>query len=186
MKHLTAMSAAAAALALATAASAQSLGDIARKEEARRKTVAGSKKVYTNDHLRGADAATPPVAPPPAQAEASPSGAQAKGDEKPADPSSASEPKKDEAYWRGRINEARTGLERARAFQEALQSQINGLSTDFLARDDPAQRAVIGNNRQKALAELERVKKEVVEYQKQIADIEEEARKARVPPGWLR
>jgi len=171
------------ALAVASLASAQSLGDVARKEEARRKAVTGSGKVYTNDHVRGSHAATQPPAPVPAQAEPSPSGAQGKTEEKTAE---TSEPRKDEAYWRARISEARNGLERSKAFQEALQSQINGFSTDFAARDDPAQRQVIGSKRQKALSELDRVKKEIVDYEKQIRDIEEEARKAGVPPGWVR
>jgi hypothetical protein len=36
------------------------------------------------------------------------------------------------------------------------------------------------------MAELERLKKQVVDDRKAIADIEEEARRAGVPPGWLR
>ena len=172
------------AMAVAPLAFAQSLGDVARKEEARRKTVTGSGKVYTNDQLRPGDTATPPPAPaPPAANAPSPSGGQGKGTEKAPE---ASAEKKDEAYWRARMAEARSGLERAKAFQEALQSQINAFSTDFAARDDPKQREAIGGKRQKSLAELDRVKKEIVEYEKQIRDIEEEARRAGVPPGWLR
>jgi hypothetical protein len=71
-------------------------------------------------------------------------------------------------------------------FQEALQSRINALSTDFVNRDDPYQRAKVAEDRQKALAELERVKGDIEKANKAIADIEEEARKAGVPPGWLR
>lgn len=170
------------ALAVASAAAAQSLGDVARKEEARRKVAAGSGKTYTNESLRGGDA-VPPPAPVPAQTTPSPSAAQGKSSDKPAE---TPDPKKDEAHWRGRMTTARTGLERARAFQEALQSQINALSADFTARHDPAQRAIIGEKRQSALAEFERVKKEIADLEKEIRDIEEEARKAGVPPGWLR
>jgi hypothetical protein len=67
-----------------------------------------------------------------------------------------------------------------------LQSRINALTTDFSARSDPAQRAQIGNDRQKALTELDRVKKEIAANTKAIADIQEEARKAGVPAGWVR
>jgi hypothetical protein len=170
----------AAALALAAvSASAQSLGDVARKEEARRKAVAMSGKVYTNDSVGGPDAAARPATPAPAATAPAPP----KPEDKPADDPG---PKKDEAYWRARIGEARTGLERAQTFQEALQSRINGLSAEFAARDDPAQRSVVSANRQKAMAELERVKKEIADFTKQIGDIEDEARKAGVPPGWLR
>ena len=37
---------------VASVASAQSLGDVAKKEEQRRKTVKSSGKVYTNDQLK--------------------------------------------------------------------------------------------------------------------------------------
>jgi polyhydroxyalkanoate synthesis regulator phasin len=45
---------------------------------------------------------------------------------------------------------------------------------------------VIGSDRQKALAEMERVRQEIDTLKKEIADLEEEARQAGVPPGWLR
>ncbi len=69
---------------------------------------------------------------------------------------------------------------------EALQSRINGLLADFTARDDPAQRSVIAENRQKALDELARLQKEQAALEKAIEDIHEEARRLRIPPGWLR
>ena len=102
------------------------------------------------------------------------------------EPEKPGEPTKDEAWWKQRIVQAREGVRRNEAFLEALQSRINSLSADFVARDDPYQRAKIGEDRQKALAEMERVTAEIALGKKQIADIEEEARKASVPPGWLR
>ncbi len=71
-------------------------------------------------------------------------------------------------------------------FADSLQSRINALTTDFVNRDDPAQRAKIEDDRKAALAELERVKKEMDDTTKAIAAIEEEARRAGVPAGWLR
>ena len=53
-------------------------------------------------------------------------------------------------------------------------------------RDDPAKRAQIGTDRDKALAELDRLKKQIVDDKRAIADSEEEARRSGVPPGWLR
>ena len=93
---------------------------------------------------------------------------------------------KDEAYWRTRISAARSALERSRIFADALQSRLNALTTDIVNRSDPAQRAQLELERQRALAEMDRVKKEIAEQTKAITDIEEEARKAGVPPGWLR
>jgi hypothetical protein len=77
-------------------------------------------------------------------------------------------------------------LQRSQAFADALQSQLNGLTTDFVNRDDPAQRQQIANKRDGALAELERVKKEIAAQTKAISDIQDEARRAGVPAGWVR
>lgn len=160
---------------------AQSLGEIAKKEEARRKRVKAG-KVYTNESLKGTGATAPAPGPQPPVTAAQPPAPTTPSTEK----SDKDDPRKQQAYWRDRIAKARDGLERAKTFQEALQTRINALTADFTARDDPAQRAVVANNRQKALAELDRVTKEIAAFEKQIRDIEEEARKAGVPPGWLR
>jgi hypothetical protein len=69
---------------------------------------------------------------------------------------------------------------------EALQSRINALTTDFVNRDDPAQRNAIAAERQKALAELDRLKQEIVDHQKAISAIQDDARRAGVPAGWVR
>jgi len=166
------------AVQAAAVAEAQSLGDVARREEARRKTVTSTGKVYTNDNLRpeGSTAASPP-APAPAAAPGTPA---VQASDK------AQGPKKDDAYWRDRITSERDALGRAQLFAESLQSRINALTADFTARDDPYQRNQIGQDRQKALAELDRVRKEIDDHTKAIATIQEEARKAGVPAGWLR
>lgn len=187
--------------ALGVGAYGQSLGELAQKEEARRKAVTGPAKVYTNESLRSesrqtSPTATPPAGQPPAPPSASgavppsPSG-QGPGaarTEKPAADAAAAapDPKQDEAAWRKRIQNERELLQRAETFAEALQSRINALTADFSARDDPAQRAQVGVDRQKALAELDRVKQEIQQHTKAIAGIQEEARKAGVPPGWVR
>ena len=67
-----------------------------------------------------------------------------------------------------------------------MQSRINGLTADFAARSDPAQRAVIEADRKRALSELDALQKSIKDDQQALADFDEEARKASVPPGWLR
>lgn len=172
-------------LALPFAAAAQSLADVARAEEARRKAMAAQpSKVYTNKDLH-ADITAPPEstnASPGAPSTQVPSVDLPAGTTK----DEKEEPVKDQAYWSARINAARAALDRSKIFAEALQSRINALTTDFTNRDDPAQRAQIELERQRSLAELDRVKKEIDEQTKAITAIEEEARKAGVPPGWLR
>ena len=168
--------------------SAQTLGDIAKREESRRKQVKTPSKVYTNDDLRGDGGAPPPapVAEAPSPNAAQPGAPAAGAQPKDADKAATEDPKKTEAYWKDRLAKARGDLDRAKTFADALQSRINALTTDFAARSDPAQRGQIGNDRQKALAELDRVKKEIEANTKAIADIQEEARKSGVPAGWVR
>jgi hypothetical protein len=174
------------AVAMTAAVSAQSLGDLAKKEEARRQAIKKPSKVLTNDSLRSVptpSAAPPAAAPPPAAASPADGTAAAATTQKPAP---EEDRKVQEAAWRQRIQGARDSLQRSQMFAEALQSRINGLTADFTARDDPAQRAVIANDRQKALAELDRVKNDITAQTKAIEDIQREARRANVPPGWLR
>jgi hypothetical protein len=172
--------------------SAQSLADLARKEEERRKQTPTAGKVYTNKDL----GAVPPSSAPPPQGSASTASTpssepSASGDKSgAASGDSASKdkpaPAKDEKYWRQRMTDAREAADRDRTLADAVQSRINALTTDFVNRDDPSQRAVIARDRERALAELERLKKQIIADQKAITDLEEEARRAGVPPGWLR
>ena len=182
-------------LVCAAAASAQSLADLARQEEERRKTIKTSGKVYTNDSLRPEPASTDPVsaAAPPAPsaptAEPPTPSAGAPGVETPTptDPAAApGEAPRTEADWRKRVTDERDALSRAQIFADALQSRINVLSADFVNRDDPAQRDVVAAERQKALTELDRVKQEIEQHQKMMTTIQEEARRAGVPAGWVR
>jgi hypothetical protein len=176
---------------LPASAQAPPLADVARKEAERRKGIKETEKVITTKDLpesaRKPKSAPPAASPAPAGEQASRAG----GAQKPAADSTqkaapAGAGQKDEKYWKDRIETAREALRRNEAFAEALQSRINALATDFVNRDDPFQRAKIGEDRQKALAELARVKTDIEQGRKQVADIEEEARQAGVPPGWLR
>jgi len=160
-------------------AQTSSLVELAQKEQERRKALKGATggKVYSDKDLP--KPATPAVASslPPATPTPVP-------DEKP--PEAKPPEQKEETVWRTRMAQAREAQRRAEMFAEALQSRINGLTTDVVNRDDPYQRAKLADDRQKALAELQRVTGEIDQAKKDIVDIEEEARKAGVPPGWLR
>ena len=177
--------------AVAAPLAAQSLADVARAEEARRKSVKGQAKVYTNETLRGPDGAEPPTPPQPgAPAGTTPEAATidkpaaAPGSKPPAP--RAGEPVRDEKYWRARLAGARDALARSQNFADALQSQINALYTEFVNMDDPIQRSLIEKKRLASIAEQDRVKADIAKQTKAIADIEDEARRANVPAGWLR
>ena len=67
-----------------------------------------------------------------------------------------------------------------------MQSRINALTADFASHDDPLQRAAIERDRQRSISELGRLQQDIKDTQKALSDLDEEARKAGVPPGWLR
>jgi predicted secreted protein len=188
MKRMLSASLALALLGIAGPARAQSLAEIAKKEADRRKASGAQakptpRKVYTNDDLKAVPPPSPGTLPAPpaadAKADAAKAAAEKDAQKKPAD-------EKGEEYWRGRMAQAREELRRDEMFREALQTRINSLTNDFAARDDPYQRAQLADDRQKALAEMARVTQEIDDLKKRIADIEEEARQAGVPPGWIR
>ena len=179
--------------AVAIAQSSQpSLAEIARKEAERRKTAKEAKIVITEKNLpesarKPASTAAPADANQPAHA----------GEQKPAAaggaaaggaPATPAAPAGDqgEALWRGRITQAREALRRNEVFLQALQTRVNSLATDYYGRDDPYQKMKLAGEREQAIQEMEKVKADVEASKKQVADIEEEARKAGVPPGWLR
>ena len=176
---------------LTPALRAQSLADLARKEEARRKTIPKPAKVYTNKDLSAVPPAPPPAPAAPDDGQTTkPADAQDKVKEKDAAAKDAraaeKEPAKDKAYWAGRLKTLQEQLDRNRTYADALQTRINALTADFVNRDDPAQRAVLERDRQKNIAELERLKRTIQDDQKALAEFSEEARRAAVPPGWLR
>ena len=121
----------AALVLIASSASAQSLGSVARQEEARRAAVqaAAKAKVLTNADLAAdpnAATAAAPVslaaavpAPTPAPADAAAAAASSATDSAAATPAAApapgAKPKEDEALWRRRAAEHRDRLEKAQA-----------------------------------------------------------------------
>jgi hypothetical protein len=170
-----------------------SLAELARKEAERRKTTkeAKAKKVITTKDMPesarrpastpattdGAASTHPPTHPP-----AGPAG----NDQKPAaGAETAAADDKAEAAWRNRIALAREGLRRNEVFLQALQTRVNALTVDY-ANSDANQQIKVRENQAKALEEMERVKADIEQSKKQIGDIEEEARRAGVPPGWVR
>jgi hypothetical protein len=166
---------------------AQSLADVAKKEEDRRKAIKIPAKLLTTKDLK-APGSTPESAATPgatgtaaAGTDADKAKAAANGAEK-----KAEEPSKDQAYWSGRAKGLQTQLERDQTFSVAMQSRINALTTQYTNQADPAQQALLASDRQKSLAELTRLAKQIEDDKKAIADLQEDARRAGVPAAWLR
>ena len=85
------------------------------------------------------------------------------------------------------MTDAREELRRNEMFAEALQTRINSLTTDFVSRDDPLPARQDRRGSPEGARRARRASRaRSTRGKKQIDDIEEEARKAGVPPGWLR
>jgi hypothetical protein len=172
-------------VASAQVSSTVPLAEVARKEEERRKTARKATRVYTNANLGANEVNLPPASMPSFAGGTEP----APGDP-PATPGGGAEQApdgtvKDQKYWAGRMAKARADLERLRLLGDSLQTRVNVITADSVNLDYPA-KGVADKARASTLAELDRVKKEIEAATKMIAAIEDEARRAGVPPGWLR
>lgn len=172
------------------AADAQSIVEVARQERLRREAIARQAgpdapppKVYTDADLVYSGRLTVRVGDVARDASSESGAAPSAPGAAPAPPGDA---EADEQQWRDRMTAARQALERAERRAAELQTRVNGLWADFTGRDDPAQRAVVEQERQAALAELDETRAEAEELAQAVADLRAEARRAGVPPGWLR
>ena len=180
-------------LAPPAAAQTQSLADVARREKARREGIAEDPKVYTNDDLRGGGRLTTgssrAIPAPTTGSGSGQPGAQEDGTDAETSGETGAESgdgPRDEAYWQNRISAALAAKERAELMSAALQNRVDGLLAEFTAVDDPAQRSLVAQERTEALEELDRTNEEIEQLDQDVQDIQEEARRAGVPPGWLR
>jgi hypothetical protein len=182
--------------ALARAQSKPSLATVAREESERRKTSKEAKKVITAKDLP--ESAQRPAAPSPspaasggaAQATSDGAGAGAAASDHAGGPAQkgdapAADDAKGEAYWHTRMAGARENLRRTQIIYDALQARLGGLTADY-NQSDLFERNKYLDARQNTAEESDRIKREIDQLKKAISDTEEEARKAGVPPGWLR
>ncbi len=180
-------------LALGPAAPGQSLGEAARKEKERREKAGPTGPAFTDEDLRGyaeggavgkpgAGAADKSAARDKASAEKATKEGTARGGNGAGD----------EAYWRGRAKAARAAVEAAEArvaqAEAAAQSAPAGIRQpqpgDALTQVPPS--VVTDAARRAAEAALAAARSELERAKKVQADLEEEARRKGVLPGWLR
>lgn len=176
-----------------TQVTAQPLAEIARLEKARRAGLAAKAtsvndppKVYTIADLNSGGRLTTGGAPARSSAEPEEPSATDPADETADEATDDAGAAPDEAEWRDRVSAIRQSQERAELLAEALQNRVDALWVDFTARDDPAQRTVLDQNRQAAMQELADTKSQIEALTQEMADIRTEARRANVPAGWLR
>jgi hypothetical protein len=93
----------------------------------------------------------------------------------------------DEQYWRGRHQEANERLQAAEQKVNELQSDVNALTRQFYAESDGVGgRGQIEAQRNERLSDLDKAKAELEQARQALNSLEEEARKAGAPPGWVR
>jgi hypothetical protein len=159
--------------------SAQSLADVARKEETRRKNIKAPSKVYTDADVEK----FAPVTASAQQAATTVTPLDANG--APVQSATADGLPTDEAGWRSRMQNARDGLDRDKLLLSALEQQAmraalrktsGGGEASEAGGDDVAARA----------AEIKRLKAQMDSNRAVLANAEEDARRAGVPAGWVR
>lgn len=159
----------------------QSLADVARNTTTARNASPERPraKVYTNKDLTAVNRS--PTAP--AASNATPPGL------KPAMPASTEKPRsdiKDEAYWRDRMKPLRERLDRVRALADDTRRQAETL---MRSADRCFQIGVVCADYTESLRLTEAHKtlmQDVARAEREVTALEEEARRAGVPPGWLR
>ncbi len=173
-------------------ASAQSLGEVARKEAARREQIKTSGKVLTNADLPasavlqpGATEASEGGAEPSAAAssEEAPAGA-AKPKAAAAELDKAAAPRDDEDGWRQRAAVVNKALAEVRAQVRQLRALSDRLSLEMQA-SDPAVVARATRERQDVKSQLATVESREADAAAARQAFEQEARIAGVPPAWI-
>src|SRR5262245_16916627 len=156
---------------------AQDLAAAAEREKERRKKTSGKAATYSDKNLPASSSPQATAAP-----SASPSPAAGETREAP----------KDEAYWRGRATGLQNAVTAAEArvakaqedYDGARKGNVQPLPIDALSQVPPLPQ--VNAEADRLQKELEAAQAALAQAKKALEDFEEEARKAGVPPGWLR
>ena len=192
MRHISTirgfwLACAVATIVAAGEASAQGLGDAAKKEKARRgqpAQQAAPVKSYTQDDLKGQGAASSAAAAAPASETAQPtvSGLVGEGSTRGSLDADADKRHEDEQRWRYNAARAQSRVESARRKHQFLSSLNLVPGYEYV---DGGGRTVIGSVEQ-LQGMTAAAKSELDAAERALEDLQEQARRAGVPPGWLR
>jgi len=165
--------------------SAQSLGALATLETERRKMIVAPAKVMTGGDLKPAGPSMP-SSEPAALAATSAAPVAATPASWMNTPSEGKYVAREASYWLNRMRDLQTKQDRFRLQAAALQNRVDGLTNDFDSTWDRFRRGTLESEREKVRTERDLVRADTAATSKQIFDLEEEARRSNVPPGWLR
>lgn len=174
------------------ARAAQSLGEVARQEEARRKQITPGKK-YTNENLPAVPTSSAPdVRPPggggmssPVAADSAATAKSSRRESSPAPADGAATPKarekRDETYWRNRAGELRGVIEKVRQDITKVEARVKQLDHLQGTSRSPA----TARERDVAGGALDKLRQDLDLYMEEFKRFEEKARSAKVPPEWI-
>ena len=94
--------------------------------------------------------------------------------------------KKDKKWWASRKKKLEEKIASLKKRIEELQKKVNALTTGFLIEQRPMAHKRLKEELEKTKGELEKAKKELEKARKELDKLYEQARKAGIPPGWLR
>jgi len=179
-----------------SASRAQSLGDVAKKEqekqEKKKKEKSGKPpaKVYTEEDLKKArESESGAVTVLPENGNLA-SGAASSGDDEVV--SGEGRPpggrRRTEAYWRDRATRARDAVNEADAKVKDLEARVVALRNDMnpVNTQDPNRLQTRDRDLREAIDSLDAARRDADAARKAVADLEEEARRAGALPGWVR
>jgi len=174
---------------------AQSLGDVAKREEEKKKKKAGKPpapvKVYTEDDLKKAretESGAVTVLPGNGNLEAAPAASSDDDEVASGEGRTGGGRKRNEAYWRNRATQLRQAAEEADNKVKELEARIAALRNDMSPTNvlDPNRLQSRDRALREAMDSLDATRRAAETARKALADLEEEARRAGVPPGWVR
>ncbi len=165
--------------------SAQSLGDIARQERAKREKQPPS-KVWTNDNIPKAARIEPaPTSSEPAAptAEAAAS-SETSGPEKTPAKSPEEEKKQTKDYWQARFKAARAELADAKERQRLAEDELSLLQTQEVRELDPAAKNDLGAKITAKSAEVDQARSVTGRVEKALDDLQKEFDASGAPAEW--
>jgi hypothetical protein len=165
----------------------QSLGDLAAKENERRKKVTDEKVITEEEAAKyrsdspTANLSVQPDAKPESENKVS---AGAKTD-KPESEEPVDFQGRTESYWRQTMAEARQKVKALEDEATAITLKLNTLQNQFYREDDGFKREGVQRDLQKGYYEQDKNKEDLAKAKDMLQDLEKEARKSGALPGWL-
>jgi cell division protein FtsN len=176
---------------------AQSLGEVAKREQEKqeKKKKSGKPpatvKVYTEEDLKKAresESGAVTVLPENGNVDAAPAASSEDDEVVSGEGRPAGGRRRTEAYWRGRATRLRDAVAEADQRIKELETRIAGLRNDMNPTNlqDPNRLQTRDRELREAMGSLDAARREAETARKALDGLEEEARRAGAPPGWVR